>query len=399
MFQPKAIFPSLAKQYGTPLYVYDEAVLLNQLEILRREIPAEIRFAVKANSNLQILKILQQKGCGFDVVSGGEIQRVLAAGGESSKIVFSGVGKTDQEINLALDLDLQAINVESKQELEVINQLAHARSKIARIALRINPDISAATHPYLNTGAMHSKFGIEINVAKSIIERFEQDFKSLKLVGIASHIGSQILDDTALIASHTAIIAAANSLGHNFEFIDLGGGFGIPYAPNQAALNLSSIGEALRQASAAVPLIIEPGRFIVGACGVLLTKVLYTKINAAGRKIVVVDAGMNDQIRPSLYSAQHHFEVCKKPETIETVDLVGPVCESGCIFANDLKLNRAERGDIIAMFTSGAYGSVMSSNYNTRALPAEVLIGSDDSHRLIRKRQEIAAIWREEILT
>ena len=393
------IFSSLAAQFGTPLYVYEEAIILRRLALLRQHIGAEIRFAVKANSNIHILRLLHQHGCGFDVVSGGELERVLAAGGDPATIVFSGVGKTDSEIVLAIEKNIQAINVESEQELDVINELAVARATSARVAIRINPALDAQTHPHLTTGNAHSKFGIPAERAAAIADRITQKLKAIKLVGLACHIGSQIVDAEVLISAYQALIGCANALNHPLEFVDFGGGFGVAYSEDAREIDLAAIGLAIKTLAHARRCLIEPGRFIVAPAGTLLSKVLYSKTAADGHKIVIVDAGMNDNMRPALYGAAHPIKVCSSESRIESVDVVGPVCESACVFARNYQLATVKRGDIIAIQLSGAYTASMSSNYNSRPLAAELLIKIDGSVQLIRARQTTTEMWQNEVLT
>ena len=397
MFIPDPTYSDLAAKYGTPLYVYHEATILQRLATLRQHTKAEIRFALKANSNIQILKILRQHGCGFDVVSGGELERALLAGIEPSKIVFSGVGKSDHEILLALKNNIQAINVESEQELEVIDKIAKANALIARVALRVNPALDAQTHRHLTTGEAHSKFGIPIERIGVIAATIEQRFKTLELVGLASHIGSQVLDAEILLSSYRALVKCADSLHRKFEFLDFGGGFGLPYSENENSLDLSALGIELNEISKRYVCLIEPGRFIVADAGVLLSKVLFTKTSRDGHATVIIDAGMNDLMRPALYDATHPIRACRASGPPQRVDIVGPVCESACVFARDYPLPKVDRGELLAIFICGAYGAAMSSNYNSRPLAAEVLIRANGAVQLIRRRQSLTEIWQNEV--
>ena len=396
-FLPEIDFAALAARFGTPLYVYDEATILRQLAQLRRYISAEIRFAVKANSNIQILKLLRENGCGFDVVSGGELERALLAGADPAAIVFSGVGKTDAEILLAIEKNIQAINVESLQELDVINELAAARNLIARVALRVNPALDAQTHPHLTTGIKHSKFGIAIDQVKPAVAHIKRNLHSLNLVGLASHIGSQVLDAQILITAYQTLSACARELDHKLELLDFGGGFGVPYTEFEPELDLNALGAALADNAGAHLCLIEPGRYILAPAGALLAQVLYLKHSSDGHTTVVIDAGMNDLLRPALYGASHPIRAVTSKGATTRVDLVGPVCESACVLARDYPLPQLRRGDIIAIFLSGAYCAAMSSNYNSRTLAAEVLIRSNQTPQLIRRRQHTSEIWQNEV--
>jgi diaminopimelate decarboxylase len=401
----------LAERFGTPLYVYSASTIRERthvFELAFRKVPHTVCYSVKANSNLSILRLLAGMGCGFDVVSGGELERVLRVSRRAAKkVVFSGVGKTPDEMQVALMADVLLFNVESESEFWALAECA-ARSKgKARIALRVNPDVPAKTHPYISTGLHQHKFGIPIEEARGLYRRaFEM--KSLEVAGVSVHIGSQITDVKPFAATMERVAELTRALrtdGHAIKYIDAGGGLGIAYENNNLptfAEQVASYADALLRPLRALKLhlLLEPGRCIVGPAGALLTRLLYKKTNGK-KKFLVVDAAMNDLLRPSLYHAYHEIVPIgasgKSSEAgaSETVDVVGPVCETGDFFARDRELPIMQEGDLLALLDVGAYGMVLASNYNTRPRAAEVLVDGK-SVKLIRRRETIADLVRGE---
>jgi len=350
-------------------------------------------YSVKANSNLSILRLLSQLGCGFDVVSGGELERVLRADrGAARKVVFSGVGKTDAEISAALQANILLFNVESRSELSLLARCAAKLKRQTRIALRVNPDVPASTHPYISTGLKKHKFGIPLSEARELYAR-AAEAKYLRVAGVSVHIGSQITDFAPFSAAMERVAELIRELrrdGHTIDYVDAGGGLGINYQREDGgvAKSIAAYAEAIRGPldGSELTLLLEPGRSIIGPAGVLLTRVLYLKTNGT-KKFVVVDAAMNDLIRPSLYQAEHQIvPVSFSGSDPEIVDVVGPICESGDFFARDRSLPAVEEGDLIAILDAGAYGMALASNYNSRPRPAEVLVNGRAA-KLIRKRE------------
>jgi len=398
----------LAQRFGTPLYVYSASTIRDRVRAFKqafRKIPNTVCYSVKANSNLGILLLLARMGCGFDVVSGGELERVQRVSRSAAKrVVFSGVGKTQDEMRAALKAGVLLFNVESESELRALAECATRAKKKARIALRVNPDVPAETHPYISTGLHQHKFGIPIERARRLYLRASQN-KSLEIAGISVHIGSQITDVkpfSATMERVAELIRALRADGHEIKYIDAGGGLGIAYE-NQGgpgfAEQVASYADALTRPlkGLKVHLLLEPGRCIVGPAGALLTRLLYKKTNGE-KKFLVVDAAMNDLLRPSLYRAYHeivpvHSSSPNNPR--ETVDVVGPICETGDFFARDRELPITQEGDLLALLDAGAYGMVLASNYNTRARPAEVLVDGK-SVKLIRRRETMADLVRNE---
>jgi diaminopimelate decarboxylase len=399
----------LAKQYGTPLYVYSAGQIEQRLQLFQNAFRGRehlVCYAVKANSSLAILKLLADSGAGFDIVSGGELERVIAAAPDAvERVVFSGVGKSAGEIDRALEAGILQFNVESESELELLAARARRRKAKARFALRVNPDVFADTHPYISTGLREHKFGIEIRKATEIYRAGARN-KWLEPHGISVHIGSQIRSAEPFGAAITRIAGLAALLmrqGIVLKSIDAGGGLGIDYHGGaegfDPAAKVAEYAAAIEKALAGFDgkLLIEPGRFIVGQAGALVTRVLNVKKN--GRKtFVITDAAMNDLIRPALYQAYHEI-VPVKPRRgrPHLVDVVGPVCETGDFFARDRQLRPVESGDLLALLDAGAYGMAQSSNYNSRFRPAEVLV-EGKSYRLIRRREEMKDILATEIL-
>ena len=367
------------KEVHTPFYFYNTALLKETLQKIKKEISAHknyiVHYAIKANANPKLLRLIAQAGFGADCVSGGEIQRALDTGFPASKIVFAGVGKSDWEINLGLDNDIFCFNVESEPELEVINELAKAKGKIASIAFRINPNIGAHTHANIKTGLAENKFGIAMKDMEHIIQKAEQ-LCHIRVLGLHFHIGSQILemdDFIALCQRINQLIEQLRQAHHQVEHINVGGGLGIDYEqPDKHPIpNFSSYFNTYAKylnLSDEQQLHFELGRAVVGQCGSLVTRVLYVK-QGATKQFIIVDAGMTDLIRPALYQAHHQIENLNSREILEKYDVVGPICESSDVFAKDILLPKTHRGDLIALHSAGAYGEIMASQYNCRALP------------------------------
>lgn len=367
------------KEVYTPFYFYNTALLKETLQKIKKEISAHknyiVHYAIKANANPKLLRLIAQAGFGADCVSGGEIQRALDTGFPASKIVFAGVGKSDWEINLGLDNDIFCFNVESEPELEVINELAKAKGKIASVAFRINPNIGAHTHANITTGLAENKFGIAMKDMEHIIQKAEQ-LCHIRVLGLHFHIGSQILemdDFIALCQRINQLIEQLRQAHHQVEHINVGGGLGIDYEhPDKHPIpNFSSYFNTYAKylnLSDGQQLHFELGRAVVGQCGSLVTRVLYVK-QGATKQFIIVDAGMTDLIRPALYQAHHQIENLNSREVLEKYDVVGPICESSDVFAKDILLPKTHRGDLIALHSAGAYGEIMASQYNCRALP------------------------------
>ena len=392
----------IAEAVGTPVYIYSHATLTRHFQALDEafsSVPHLICFALKANANLAVLKLFAALGGGLDVVSGGELYRGLAAGVPPERIVYAGVGKTREEIAYALKSGILMFNVESDQELRRISEIAVASGCTARIALRVNPDVDPKTHPYIATGLKQSKFGIEIGRA---LEEYEvaKKLPALEVVGIHQHIGSQITKIQPFVDSLTRTVGLVRQLreqGIDIRYIDIGGGLGITYNDETPPLPLEfaqALIGVIRDLGATV--ILEPGRVLVGNAGILVTRVLYTKQSPA-KSFVVVDAGMNDLARPSLYGSYHAIwrvhRVSGRDEV--TVDVVGPICESGDFLAKDRKLPRFEPGELMAVMSAGAYGHTMSSNYNARPRAPEVMVRGDQFH-VVRERETYADLIRGE---
>ena len=402
--------PKLVKKYGTPLYVYSGATIHERYSAFDRafrQMPHTICYSVKANSNLTILRLLAKKGCGFDVVSGGELERVLAADRRAAKrVVFSGVGKAREELTAALKAGILLFNVESESELWTLAECAGRLRTTAPLALRVNPDVAAETHPYISTGLRKHKFGVPISEARTLYAK-ASGARYLAVRGVSVHIGSQITDAAPFGEAMVRVADLVRELrrdGHRIDYVDAGGGLGISYDkptapdfPAQVGAYAQALGAPLRDLD--VHLLLEPGRSIVGPAGVLLTSVVYKKSND-GKRFVVVDAAMNDLIRPALYGAYHEIvpvvQRASAGEKTETADVVGPVCETGDFFARDRELSPVEEGDLLAILDAGAYGMVLSSNYNTRPRPAEVLVAGK-SAKIIRRREKVSDLLRGEL--
>ena len=388
----------LAEKYGTPSFVYSEERIVENFLTIKRAFSStttDICFAVKANSNIGILQILARQGAGFDIVSGGELARVLKAGGDPEKIVFSGVGKQDWEIIEGLQNKIRCFNVESAAELEKIAQIASSCGQIAPVSLRVNPNIDAKTHPYISTGLAESKFGIKIDSAEHLFQRADED-PHLNLVGIDCHIGSQITEIEPFLAALNIIINLVQRLagkGINLSHIDIGGGVGIKYK-DEEVINWNEFASEIKKSMKDIPqrLILEPGRSIVGNAGLLLAQIILLKNNGQ-KNFAVVDAGMNDLLRPALYGSWHEIVSVEKRTHPEPLDweIVGPICETSDFLAKGRSLSIIE-GDLIAILDCGAYGFSMSSNYNSRPKAAEILI-ADKSHFCIRDREKISDLF------
>ena len=403
---------ALAAEHGTPLYVYSAHQISHRFQLFQQAFsarPHTICYAVKANSSLATLRLLAKQGAGFDIVSGGELERVRKAHKPAlKKVVFSGVGKQIWEIDAALNAGILLFNVESEAELHLLAARAEALGKVARFALRVNPDVFAETHPYISTGLSEHKFGIDIKAARSIY-RAAKKFEWLDPAGVSVHIGSQIrkVDPfAAALTRVTSLIADLRRDGHNIRYVDAGGGLGVDYGATafdpakQVAKYAAALTKGLGTDSA--HLLLEPGRFIIAQAGALLTRVLYVKKNGT-KTFVITDAGMNDLIRPALYHAHHEIIPIKEPakqpagKSTITADIVGPVCESGDFFARDRILPPVKPNDLVLLLDAGAYGMSQTSNYNSRPRPAEVLIDGDNT-RLIRRRETMRDLLAPELL-
>ncbi|RXJ54479.1 diaminopimelate decarboxylase [Candidatus Marinarcus aquaticus] len=384
-------FKELANKYGTPYYVYDFDYITNQYNELKTAFKARkslIAYAVKANSNLSVIKHLANLGAGADCVSIGEVKRALKVGIEPYKIIFSGVGKTDDEIRQALEFGILMINVESAAELDRVEVIAKELGKVARISIRINPNIDPKTHPYISTGLHENKFGVDIDTAKRMYIQCKNS-DNLEPTGIHCHIGSQltqlqpIKESVQIIADLVRNLAAIKI---ELSFIDIGGGLGIIY-DDEKLIDTNEYAQTVLETMFGldITVVCEPGKFIVGNSGTFITKVLYEKVNGE-KRFVIVDGAMNDLIRPSLYNAYHKSEVLNDNKEFSACNLVGPVCESGDFFAKNVQLPKTQHNDLVAIYSAGAYGFSMSSNYNTRGRVAEIAVENGED-RLIRKRE------------
>ncbi|MDP3844595.1 MAG: diaminopimelate decarboxylase [Oxalobacteraceae bacterium] len=401
---------SIAEQFGTPTYVYSKAALSENFAAYANACSghdALVCYAVKANSNLAILNLLARQGAGFDLVSGGELQRVIAAGGATDKCLFSGVGKTRAEMRLALAHGILCFNVESIPELHLLNEVAGEMGKIAPVSLRVNPNVDANTHPYISTGLKDNKFGVAFDDALATY-RTAAALPHLAVVGIDCHIGSQLLDDAPLLEALDKLLDLIDALAAvdiRIHHLDIGGGIGITYDDEQpvpvgaylARLFARIDGwRAEKHGGAPIKVLFEPGRSIVGNAGVLLTQTLYLK-HGESKNFAVVDAAMNDLMRPAMYEAWHRVQpVVPRQQPAQTFDVVGPICESGDWLARSREL-ALEPGDLLAIMSAGAYGMTMASNYNTRPRAAEVMVDGDRVH-LIRKRETAADLFALEAL-
>lgn len=393
----------LAKKFHTPLYVYSYHTLIDhylKLKSAFAKINPLICYSVKANSNLSILKALIAKGAGLDIVSGGELFRARASGCPARKIVYASVGKTDFEISAAIKQGILFFNVESLAELRNINRIAKELNQVTRVAIRINPDVEVKTHKYITTGKITNKFGIDLESAYKILLLRDQ-FKNLDICGLHIHIGSQITQSAPFVEAIKKVsrfIQRLNNQGIGLEYLNIGGGLGIIYdqeAPQTAEIYASQIIPLLKETG--LKIIMEPGRFIVGNAGILVVKVLYIK-HTPKKKFIIVDGGMNDLIRPALYSAYHNVWPMSEVSRAEQADVVGPICESGDFLAKERLIAKVKEGDYLAVMSAGAYGFSMSSNYNSRPRAAEVMV-KERKALVIRKRETFEDLIRNESRT
>ena len=398
----------IAAEVGTPAYVYSKATLLHhyrQIAEAFKPIHATVCYSIKSCGNINLCKVLADEGCGFDVTSGGELFRALQAGGDPKKIIYAGVGKTDQEIVDGINAGIAAFNLESEAEIENIDRVAGLIGKKAIGAIRINPDVDPKTHAKTTTGKKETKFGVDIERAERVFEQY-RNLKNLRIAGVHMHIGSPVYEIQPYIDATTKMVALIDRLterGHKIEWFDMGGGFAVNYERPDQAFAVTEHAKALIPLLSGKPyrIALEPGRYIAGNAGILLTQVLYRKMGGE-KKFVIVDAGMNDLIRPTLYESYHHIWPVKpdpanlrternksfEPVNGEVVDVVGPICESGDYLAKARPLPQTKRGDLLAVFTAGAYGFAMSSNYNNRPRAPEVLVDGS-SYKIIRRRETL----------
>lgn len=383
----------VAEEQGTPAYVYSATMIRERYQAYDAALaglPHQVCYAVKANSNLSVLRILAELGAGFDIVSGGELFRVLKAGGDPAKVVFSGVGKTPEEIRFALEQGILAFNCESYAEIDVLDRVAGECGLQAQVALRVNPDVNPATHEYISTGMRENKFGIDSTLIDAAYD-YAHSRANLLVNGVSCHIGSQMLDHAPMVEAVEKVLALADGLrarGIPVDHLDLGGGLGVAYEAGQSTPEIGQAIAAMRKVveGRGYSIVVEPGRSVVAEAGVLLARVLYCKQNGA-KEFVIVDAAMNDLIRPSLYKAHHEIvPVRLRDAGTMTADIVGPVCESGDFLAKNRTMPRLEAGDLIAIRTAGAYGFGMASNYNSRPRAAEVMV--DGGELMVARRRE-----------
>ncbi len=391
----------IAADLGTPVYIYSEKTLQRHVRVFDEAfatVPHLICYAVKANSNVNLLRRFVEWGTGFDIVSGGELFRVLKAGGSAGKVIFAGVGKTPEEIRSALDAGILFFNVESSAELELIHNIARDAGMRARISIRANPDVDPRTHPYISTGMQKHKFGVSLPEARELY-RGTQKLSNIDVVGVQCHLGSQITEmgpfEEALVSLRQFILELKSD-GVALKYLDFGGGLGISYnaeEPPSPAVYGRAVADATRDLG--LTIVLEPGRVIVGNAGILLTRVLLKK-NQGAKKFLVVDAGMNDLIRPALYGSHHQLWPVRQRSEKEIVDVVGPVCESGDFLAKDREVALLEPGELLAVMSAGAYAFSLSSNYNSRPRAAEVLVDGE-TYRVIRRRESFEDLVRNEI--
>jgi len=389
----------LAEEVGTPTYVYSANHIRDQIHAYKRAFPdALIAYAVKANFNLGVIKIAAEEGCGADTVSGGEIYRAIKGGIPANKIVYAGVGKTDEELNYALDQDILMFNAESEMEIEVLNELAGKKGKKARIAIRVNPDVDPKTHPKIATGMKKSKFGIDIHKAFEVY-KWAATLPNVEVIGIHCHIGSQLLDLSPFGEAVEKVVNLYNKLkaeGIEIKYIDIGGGLGIKYKPEDKVPTPEELAQIVLPKLKGVDaqLILEPGRSIAGNGGVLLTQVQFLK-DKEDKRFVMVDAGFNDLLRPAMYGSYHHIMAVEEKEETMKADIVGPICETGDILGEDREICKVGRKDYLAILSAGAYGFVMSSHYNMRPRAAEVIVENGE-YRITRPREDWDyIIWKE----
>ncbi|MBK5915339.1 diaminopimelate decarboxylase [Rhodocyclus purpureus] len=391
---------TIAERFGTPCYVYSRAALGAAFAEFTQElagVDALVCYAVKANSSLAVLNVFARLGAGFDIVSGGELQRVIAAGGDPGKVVFSGVGKTAAEMEQALAAGILCFNVESAAELERLDEVAGRLGKVAPVSLRVNPDVDAKTHPYISTGLKENKFGVAFDEARTLYRRAAQ-LPNLAVKGIDCHIGSQLLDPSPFAEALDRILTLIDALaadGITLSHIDLGGGVGIRYKDEEAPTIANYLRPLLAKlAGRGLKVLLEPGRRLVGNAGLLLSRVEYLKPGEA-KNFAIIDAAMNDLARPALYEAWHEIVAVRpRDEAAQTWDVVGPICETGDFLGRARELALAP-GDLLALLSAGAYGMSMSSNYNSRPRAAEVMVDGSDAH-LVRRRETVAELYAGE---
>lgn len=403
MYAEDVPLTQIARQFGSPTYVYSRAYLEQQFLSYQQALAGRehlICYAVKANSNIAVLNVLARLGAGFDIVSQGELERVLAAGGDPARVVFSGVGKTAAEMGRALQLGIHCFNLESRAELERLQEVARGMDKVAPVSVRVNPDVDAKTHPYISTGLKENKFGIDFQLAPEVY-RYAQSLSHIEVIGVDCHIGSQLTDVAPYLEAMDRLFALIDQLaaeGIAIRHLDLGGGLGVRYTDEQPPTPGEFIARLLEHlGDRDIALAFEPGRSITANAGVLLTKVEYLKTNPH-KNFALIDAAMNDMIRPALYQAYLNIEPVVPRTSGDTLqwDLVGPVCETGDFLGKDRALN-LQAGDLLAVASAGAYGFSMSSNYNSRGRAAEVMVDGGTVH-LIRKRESIADLMLGEQL-
>ena len=392
----------IAQRAGTPCYIYSSQMILDNFQAYDEalgDLPHNVCYSVKANSTVGIMALLAQAGSGFDIVSGGELFRVLKAGGDPDQVVFSGVGKTAEEIEYALSEEIHSFNCESEAELALIDSLAARRGVRASFSLRVNPDVDAKTHPYISTGLREHKFGIDIHEAETVYER-ARAFRNLDAHGVSCHIGSQLLNTSPILLAVDKVVVLAERLraaGYGIAHLDFGGGLGVAYQPADQPPEIRGFLDCIRKRveGRGFTVMVEPGRSIVGPAGVLVTRVLYRK-RTAHKEFVVVDAAMSDLIRPALYRSHHDIIPLRKTDRPPiTGDVVGPVCETGDFLAHGREMANVAPGDFLAVMTAGAYGFVLSSNYNSRRRPPEILV-EGKKWRIIRTRENYEDLVRGE---
>lgn len=398
-----AALEKIAAAVGTPAYVYSASALRSRLQAWEAAldgVPHMVCYAMKANGNLALLRLVAEQGAGFDIVSGGELFRVLRAGGDPSKVVFSGVGKSREEIEAALEAGIHSFNCESEAELALIDALAGRMGKVASVAIRVNPDVDASTHPYISTGLREHKFGIDIAEVEPVYERARR-LTNIRLETVSCHIGSQLLDPSPILEAARKTLALVERLrakGFTIRCLDLGGGLGVPYRPEESRPDLGALLSQIRELVAGkdLTLLFEPGRSLVAEAGVLLTRVLYRK-RSHQKEFVIVDASMTELIRPALYGAHHEVKPLHESRIAGVIraDVVGPVCESSDFLAKNRELPQIMPGEYAAVMTAGAYGMVAASNYNARPRPVEVLVDGSD-WKVIRKRETYEDLIRGE---
>ncbi len=410
---------ALAEEHGTPLYVYSAGTIVDHFKRLDKALDGvdhEVAYAVKANSNLSVLRLLATHGAGFDIVSGGELFHVIKAVGDPAHCTFAGVGKTREEIVYALEQGIYSFNVESEEELRYLNEVAGELGLVAPAAVRVNPNVDAKTHKYISTGKSENKFGVDFGAIADLYARAAEELPNIKLRGLQMHIGSQLTSISPFIEAVEKVIPLVTELKakHGIEFWSIGGGIGIIYKESLESgavdwwarqpeadrpLTIEKYGKELvpRLKGLGLKILLEPGRYVVGNAGVLLTKCLYEKKGSA-KTFKIVDAGMNDLIRPALYEGHHEIVPLVEPKSEDRfkVDVVGPICESGDFFCQDRELPDFNHGDYVALMSAGAYGFVMASNYNSRPLPAEILVEGDTA-TVVRKRQTLEDLIEGEL--